>query len=129
MLRLRFLPLSLELPDELPELLDVELEEELDLELLPLLVDDEPELLSEELRSRDSRGFVHTISGRFITVLLLKFTRSYLLPLLDDEAARFFLSLSLPLSLLFSLSVASESLLPVLSLRLRALRPHENTRQ
>jgi len=46
---------------------------------------------------------------------------AYLVPLLEEEAARFFRSLSLPLSFLFSLSVVSESLLPVLSFRLRAL--------
>lgn len=90
LLRLRFLPRSLELPDELAELLDELLEVELDLELLPLLVLEDPELLSDEL-----------------------------LPLLEEEAARFFRSFSR--AFLFSLSVASESLLPVLSFRLRAM--------
>lgn len=92
LLRLRFLPRSLELPEELAVLLDELLELEVDLELLPLLELEEPELLSDEL-----------------------------LPLLEEEAARFFRSFSRVLSFLFSLSVASESLLPVLSFRLRAM--------
>lgn len=54
LLRLRFRPLSLELPEELPELLDELVEVELDLELLPLLELDEPELLSDELSNKIS---------------------------------------------------------------------------
>lgn len=58
--------------------------------------------------------FMLYLFGVFISI-------THLEPLLEEEAARFFRSLSLPLSFLFSLSVASESLLPVLSFRLRAL--------
>lgn len=54
MLLLRLRPLSLELPDELPLLLDDELDEELDLELLPLEELDEAELLSDELKVKSS---------------------------------------------------------------------------
>lgn len=48
MLRLRFLR-SRELPEELGELLLELVEDELDLELLLLLEDEDPELLSDEL--------------------------------------------------------------------------------
>lgn len=54
---------------------------------------------------------------------------THLEPLLEEEAARFFRSFSLPRSFLFSLSVASESLLPVLSFRLRALNNKQQARR
>jgi len=61
------------------------------------------------------------MDSKFTLYLFRIFIITHLLPLLEEDAARFFRSLSLPLSFLFSLSVASESLLPVLSFRLRAL--------
>lgn len=124
LLRLRFLPRSLELPEELAELLDELLEVELDLELLPLLELEDPELLSDELQikqiSQMSIRYLHSKHTN-LTCIFSFFDFTNLLPLLEEEAARFFRSFSRAFSFLFSLSVASESLLPVLSFRLRAL--------
>jgi F0F1-type ATP synthase membrane subunit a len=65
----------------------------------------------------------------YIYIYICIFNLANLVPLLEDDAARFFRSLSLPLSFLFSLSVASESLLPVLSFRLRALNKNGSHRK